>query len=219
MVGLGDLQGGAHVSVAYAVSANGEVVIGESISSNGNEAFRWTEADGMIGLGFLSGFTSSSVAKGVSADGSVIVGRCVNNPASTADAFIWDAENGMRSLKGVLSSRSPQLANALALWEFEQAVGVSADGRTIAGSGDGCDNPMRYRSWIVRLDSTELPAQGDLNCDGIINGVDLGILLAQWTILAGTEACDGSQPCAYDFNADGAVNGIDLGILLANWTL
>jgi formylglycine-generating enzyme required for sulfatase activity len=55
------------------------------------------------------------------------------------------------------------------------------------------------------------PAQscvGDLNDDGVINGADLGQLLAAWG------PC-GS--CAADFNADGVVDGVDLGLQLADW--
>jgi hypothetical protein len=47
----------------------------------------------------------------------------------------------------------------------------------------------------------------DLNCDGAVNGDDLGRLLAQW----GT---GGSA----DLNGDGVVNGLDLGQLLGSWS-
>lgn len=50
---------------------------------------------------------------------------------------------------------------------------------------------------------------GDINQDGIVNGADLGLLLAEW----GTP-CAG---CAADLDNDNAVNGGDLGILLFNW--
>jgi hypothetical protein len=46
----------------------------------------------------------------------------------------------------------------------------------------------------------------DLNCDGAVNGTDLGILLAQ----LGT-----GGPA--DLNRDGTVNGDDLGQLLGAW--
>ena len=48
---------------------------------------------------------------------------------------------------------------------------------------------------------------GDANGDGVINGVDLGVLLGAW----------GTSFAAADFNHDGIVNGIDLGILLGAW--
>ena len=53
---------------------------------------------------------------------------------------------------------------------------------------------------------------GDIYVDGVINGADLGALLAYWgptTNAAASIACD--------LNVDGVVNGSDLGILLAYW--
>lgn len=46
---------------------------------------------------------------------------------------------------------------------------------------------------------------GDLNVDGVIDGADLGMLLAAWGGSGG------------DLNGDGTTNGADLGILLAGW--
>jgi hypothetical protein len=54
------------------------------------------------------------------------------------------------------------------------------------------------------------PVTGDLNGDGVVNGADLGQLLAAWGAAPGNAA---------DFNGDGAIDGIDLGVLLANWTV
>jgi hypothetical protein len=54
------------------------------------------------------------------------------------------------------------------------------------------------------------PCIADLYRDGIVNGADLGILLAGWG------AC-GTGSCAADLNGDGQVNGADLGIVLAGW--
>ena len=54
------------------------------------------------------------------------------------------------------------------------------------------------------------PCIADLFGDGIVNGADLGILLAGWG------AC-GTGSCAADLNGDGQVNGADLGIVLAGW--
>ena len=72
-VPLGDLSGGSFASRATAVSADGSVVVGESTTASGQEAFRWTQSGGMVGLGSLSA-ESSSRAFGVSSDGSVVVG-------------------------------------------------------------------------------------------------------------------------------------------------
>ena len=61
------------------------------------------------------------------------------------------------------------------------------------------------------------PLVGDLNGDDVVDGLDLGILLSQWTA-AGGPLC-GLTFCPADLNLDGVVDGLDLGILLANWTL
>lgn len=53
---------------------------------------------------------------------------------------------------------------------------------------------------------------GDLNGDGIVDGADLGILLASWG------ACDGCAGCIADLDGDCMVDGADLGLLLANWS-
>lgn len=48
--GLGDLPGGNIFSQAAGVSADGSVVVGQSNSASGGEAFRWTAGGGMVGL-------------------------------------------------------------------------------------------------------------------------------------------------------------------------
>lgn len=52
------------------------------------------------------------------------------------------------------------------------------------------------------------PLGGDLDGDGVVDGVDLG----QFNSLWGTDGSDGG-----DFNGDGIVDGGDLAILLGNW--
>lgn len=50
---------------------------------------------------------------------------------------------------------------------------------------------------------------GDFNGDGLVDGADVGLLLATWG------ACRG---CPEDLDDNGVVNGADLGLLLVNWT-
>ncbi len=52
------------------------------------------------------------------------------------------------------------------------------------------------------------PVFGDLNDDGIVDGADLGLLLAAW---------DSDDDIA-DLNDDGIVDGADLGLLLSAWS-
>ena len=48
---------------------------------------------------------------------------------------------------------------------------------------------------------------GDLNCDGLVNGADLGLMISAW----GTNDPDA------DLNGSGLVDGGDLGLLIAAW--
>ncbi len=53
----------------------------------------------------------------------------------------------------------------------------------------------------------------DLNEDGIVDGADLGLLLAGWG------DCPRRGVCTGDLNDDGVIDGADLGLLLAEWTI
>ena len=98
--GLGDLPGGEFRSHAKAVSGDGLVVVGYSVSdfANSFEAFRWTAGSGMTGLGELEGGHERSLAYDVSQDGSVIVGRCSSSWADPYEAFKWTEGGDMIEL-------------------------------------------------------------------------------------------------------------------------
>jgi probable HAF family extracellular repeat protein len=125
---LGDLPGARTLeSHAYAVSADGSVVVGSAygdfIDPHPTVAFRWSQAFGMQPLGYLTPFTSSSmfsVARGVSSDASVIVGASTSFPLVT-EAFRWTQAGGMQGLGVTLGGGS------------SFARGVSSDGNTIVG--------------------------------------------------------------------------------------
>ncbi len=121
LTGLGDLPGNSFSSIAYGVSADGSVVVGNGYSTSGFEAFRWTEAGGMEGLGYLTG-GSYSQASDVSANGSVVVGQ--GNSASGTEAYRWSQGGGMVGLS--------DLAGGV----FESSArGVNADGSVVVGYG------------------------------------------------------------------------------------
>ncbi len=52
---------------------------------------------------------------------------------------------------------------------------------------------------------------GDVNCDDVVDGQDLAVVLSTW-------GCTGPD-CAGDINGDSNVNGQDVAIVLANWSL
>ncbi len=143
IVGLGSLPGGSSFSQAFDVSADGSVIVGRSESASGNEASRWTAGGGMVGLGDLAGGGFSSRAEAVSADGSVIVGSGLS--ASDREAAIWDATNGMRELDQILIGLGLDLTG----WTLEFATAISADARTVVGTGT---NPSgNTEAWLARI--------------------------------------------------------------------
>jgi len=95
---------------------------------------------------------------------------------------------------------------------------LSAPG-TVSGSFD--NQPISFVPGLVYLwnvgispSSVELtldaivPCPADLSGDGVVDGADLGLLLAGW---------GGCPGCVEDISQDGAVDGADLGLLLAAW--
>jgi hypothetical protein len=72
----------------------------------------------------------------------------------------------------------------------------------------GADSPMGLALLVDKRASD--PA--DLNDDGVVNGIDLAILLGAWGRCPPKAACDA------DLNGNGTVNGIDLAMLLSAWT-
>jgi len=81
------------------------------------------------------------------------------------------------------------------------------------------DGEIAYALWtkfgrgaLVTMDTAQIKlsscGMADFNCDGRVDGNDLGTLLGQWG------PC---EACAADLNGDGRVDGNDLGTLLGLW--
>lgn len=71
------------------------------------------------------------------------------------------------------------------------------------------DFPSRdlMRSYIIEFENGgNGDCPGDVDGDGIVSGVDLGVLLSEW-----------GGPGEADVDGDGVVGGLDLGVLLAGW--
>jgi Dockerin type I domain len=91
------------------------------------------------------------------------------------------------------------------------ANGVAKIAFTIPANVSGSQLSVRFRDESGAIANKQITvsggcAMGDLNCDGAVNGTDLGLLMSQW----------GSSGSA-DLNGDGVVNGTDLGRLIGAW--
>ena len=84
----------------------------------------------------------------------------------------------------------------------------ASDVYSIRVSSSITTNDIQLYSLVTTIVATA-PRIGDFDGNGIVNGGDLGILLAVW----GPVTC-GSQ---YDLNGDCVIDGADLGAFLADW--
>ncbi len=114
LTGLGDMPGGTDYSAAWAISADGSLIVGESDSSSGLVPVVWNgNGNGdMVSLG-VSGF-----ARDISADGSVIAG--IYSIGGHNEAFIWTASGGVVGL-------------GVAGYTHSYTHAISADGDTVVG--------------------------------------------------------------------------------------
>ncbi|MBL9141922.1 MAG: hypothetical protein JNK53_08660 [Phycisphaerae bacterium] len=165
-----------------------------------------------------------------SSPGTVFVDRLTCGPASVLAVEIGGYTPGVQHDLLFVTPDATQLDGALDVKVIDIGNGVFVpqvgDRFTIlrasgALNGTFTNSPVSYGSgnvyfWTVNigndiveleLDSVILCA-ADLNSDGIVNGGDLGILLAAWG------PCKG---CQADLNGDGTVGGADLGTLLGAW--
>ena len=82
-------------------------------------------------------------------------------------------------------------------------------GQVVAGNMSG--GVFEVKSGYLAPDGP-MCVRSDLNCDGTVDGADLGLLLLNWGD-CGTSLAR----CTGDINADATVDGADLGLLLLNW--
>jgi probable HAF family extracellular repeat protein len=144
---LGDLPGQNVSSGAFDISADGSTIVGHGTTEEpGEEAFRWTAATGLVGLGDMPGGAHYSIATAANADGSVIVGYG-NSAAVGMEASLWTEETGMVAIREILLDAG--LGSAIDGWLLDIAWDVSANGKTIVGSGYNPDGD--YESWVVTI--------------------------------------------------------------------
>jgi uncharacterized membrane protein len=127
---LGSLYEGAK-SMAYAVSGDGSIVVGQSYHTI------WSYVTPDFKAGVLGGGQETK---------------------ANEIAFIWDGADGIRDLKNVLETK---YGLDLRDWRLTSATGISADGRTIVGNGvhrlatttlqGTAAEEERVEAWIVRL--------------------------------------------------------------------
>ena len=166
---LGELPSGGIASEALAASADGSVIVGESLvekpsdpSLDLTEAFIW-EAGVMTGLGFLevSSGNDQSVATAISADGQVVAGRShvsnPNGPGKVNEAFIWEA--GVMTGLGFITDDGNDYAS--------EGLAISGDGFVVVGRAKNTDpnNPTKSVDEAFRWEAGVMTGLGFLQDD------------------------------------------------------
>ena len=131
-----------------------------------------------------------------------------NQPGAKQEAMYLFGLEGLPTLR--ILGGSTLVLNGINLYLCDTATHINdlfSGGETMIAFDEG----------FIALGEPQLT--GDINGNGVVDGIDLGILLGNWSIPAGAPGCEDALNCPADINCDGFVNGIDLGILLGNWTL
>jgi probable HAF family extracellular repeat protein len=221
MVGLGYTQAHHDLSIAYAASPGGSVVVGLSMKNlSDGEAFVWTSGSGMTALGDLPGHDNYSVGVDVTPDGETVVGVC--SPAAGYEAFRWTQATGMIPLGDLPGGE-----------HYSYATGVTADGSVLVGAADwdgagfarafiwDASNGMRDLKVVLEsdygldLDGWSLLYANDITADGsaIVGvGVNPSGDTEAWMVRLRPAGCPA------DFNGDGGVDTRDVLAFLNAWT-
>jgi probable extracellular repeat, HAF family len=184
---LGVLPNG-YDSYAYAVSADGSVVVGGAINAAGqSHAFRWTAAGGMQDLGTLGGYNSYAYA--VSANGAVVVGWA-EKAVWQGRAFRWTASGGMQDL-GTLPG-----------YDGIYPRDVSADGSVVVGRATNAAGRDRVFRWTVSGGMQDL---GTLGGDwSVASGVS-----ADGSVVVGGASNAAGQKRAFRWTAAGGMEDLN----------
>ncbi|MDD9941146.1 MAG: hypothetical protein OXU20_08920, partial [Myxococcales bacterium] len=136
------LPGRTNNAWAADITADGLLVVGSSVSSQGREPIMWTAAGGTQSLGNLPTDPAphDGRAAATSSDGGRIVGT------SGARLFVYEPSVGMRDLQEILEWLG---VTEIAGWTLAQVHGISDDGSVIVGSGWNPSGDLE--AWAVRV--------------------------------------------------------------------
>jgi probable HAF family extracellular repeat protein len=182
---------GDNFSSAFAVSADGAVIVGRSgvigSEEGGTEAVRWV-GGGLEGLGDLPGGRFNSFATAVSSDGAVVVGasESAEGGSTRTEAFRWTETGGMQGLGLLVSGPSATTAQ-----------GVSTDGNRVVGVSQSSLSGEDAFFWS--------PEHGMRALQDVLEQ-DFGLDFGGWVLSSATQiSADGSTIVGRGLNPLGSV--------------
>jgi len=201
-------------SVAYSVVdvADGRYIVGYNTSLNGDGTTHYEYAIFNFNSDNSGSSFSIPIAAGVTVTNATFKDIAYHSN-EVYDGTDWTITNTGGVLKWQCTQTFAQNANANAL-RFGTLYNFAFDASTAGVVGDTTLGMFKTGANVaVRGLVPATPCRvGDLDCNGIINGADLGLLLAAWGACPG-----GTTPCPGDLDHNGIVDGGDLGTVLSNW--
>ncbi|MEY3137123.1 MAG: hypothetical protein RL580_855 [Pseudomonadota bacterium] len=216
--------GGAAYLYRSSTSVDGCQFVSNTATSEGG-ALQLFESSGPITDSTFAGNSAGPAGAGAAsalkvvgartAGGTVLVSGCAiqSGTGGTDTAAVEMFENaGSGALAGVLRIADTVISgNSAATGAGGLRVAGSQSSCVLAGGTSICSNLPRNVTgpFLIEGSATVCDCLADLTLDGMVNGADLGVVLAAW----GAASPNG----AGDANHDGAVNGADLAQVLASW--
>jgi hypothetical protein len=146
----------------------------------------WTRETGWVALEPLPPEAVSAWLSAVSADGSIGAGTVHFDPPLDRRPIVWNRAHGVRDLAELLEAAGLDLGS----WRLLGAADVSADGRTVVGTGI---NPQGdEEGWVAVLPPP------DLDADGIEDDADTCPSTAPGAVVDPANGCSVSQLCTCD---------------------
>ena len=200
------------VNYAVADAPDGRYIVGSNVTLNTDGSYHYEYAI----------FNYNSDSSGRSFSMPIPAGVTISNmsfkdiayhsgePYNSTD---WTMTIAGGLLKWECTETYAQNANANAL-RWSTLYNFAFDSNGVPGNGNAAIGLFKT-SGSVGV-ATQVPVNpckyGDLDCNGIVDGADLGLLLSHWGL------CPGGTPgCFGDLDNNGVVNGADLGFLMGNW--
>jgi probable HAF family extracellular repeat protein len=192
---------GSQLGEAAACSADGTFVVGNGVSGNAWQPWRWSAAGGAISLGPPPTAGWRGAAVDISADGTRVAAfyRPFPAPATFGQGFLWIEGEGFLNLNAYAAAQGVTVPADVTL---ALPLGISADGYTIVGTARQGTASVPF---ILDLPRPEPACPADLDGNGEVNAADLSILLGGWGTATG------------DIDGDGSTDAADLTALLGAW--
>jgi hypothetical protein len=203
-----------HVTTAYPTTAtlgtadasDGRFIVASNVINNGNGTYRFEYMVYNLNSHNSGAAFSVPVPQGVTITNAGFKDIAYHS-GEAYDGTDWAFTNSGGVAKWQCTQTFAQNPNANAL-RWSTMYNFWFDASAPGANGNVTINTFRTAGSVTA--AVKVPSNpcrmGDLDCNGIVDGADLGTMLSNW-----------GNPGATDLDGNGVTNGADLGIQLAQW--